>query len=77
MLWVVVGLDVLTLLLFYNAGGYQFGVRYLYDVYPFAFVLLILNEWQVDWRVALLGVFGISINLLGALEFWTLFPRLG
>jgi hypothetical protein len=76
-LWLVIGLDVAVMLLFYNAGGYQFGVRYLYDVYPFAFLLLVLNEVRIDWRFAALGLFGVVINVLGALEFWTLFPLLG
>ncbi|HEY7350319.1 MAG TPA: hypothetical protein VH599_18535 [Ktedonobacterales bacterium] len=75
-LWVVVALDVLAMLLFYNEGGYQFGIRYLYDVYPFAFLLLVLNEARVDWRYAALGLSGVVINLLGAVEFWTLFQRL-
>ena len=72
-LWLVVALDVVALLLFYNEGGYQFGVRYLYDVYPFAFLLLVLNEVRIDWRFAVLGFFGVLINFLGAVEFWTAF----
>ncbi|HLW01174.1 MAG TPA: hypothetical protein VKT82_21130 [Ktedonobacterales bacterium] len=76
-LWLVIGLDVVAMLLFYNAGGYQFGVRYLYDVYPFAFLLLVLNDVRIDWRFAALGLFGVVINVLGALEFWTLFPLTG
>jgi hypothetical protein len=75
-LWVVVALDVLAMLLFYNTGGYQFGVRYLYDVYPFAFLLLVLNETRVDWRFAALGLFGVVLNFLGAIEFWTFFIRI-
>lgn len=75
-LWLVVALDVIVMLFFYNSGGFQFGVRYLYDVYPFAFLLLVLNEARVDWRFAILGLAGVVLNVLGAMEFWTLFPRL-
>lgn len=75
-LWLVVALDVIVMLLFYNSGGFQFGVRYLYDAYPFAFLLLVLNEARVDWRFAVLGLAGVILNVLGAMEFWTLFPRL-
>ncbi|MGZ3667599.1 MAG: hypothetical protein ACXVDA_24305 [Ktedonobacterales bacterium] len=70
-LWLTLGLVVVMVLLFHAAGWYQFGARYLFDGYPYAFLLLALNEVRVDWRFALLGLFGIIINLLGALEFWT------
>lgn len=69
-LWLTVGLVVLMVLLFHAAGWYQFGARYLFDGYPYAFLLLLLNEVRVDWRFALLGLFGIIINWLGASEFW-------
>ena len=70
-LWLTVGLVVVMVLLFHAAGWYQFGARYLFDGYPYAFLLLVLSEVRVDWRFALLGLFGVIINMLGALEFWT------
>jgi hypothetical protein len=70
-LWMTLGLIVLAILAFHAAGWYEFGSRYLVDAYPYAFVLLALNEVRVDWRFALLGFFGIAINALGAAEFWT------
>lgn len=70
-LWLTLGLVVVAVLLFHAAGWYQFGARYLYDGYAYAFLLLVLNEVRVDWRFALLGLFGMIINMLGALEFWT------
>jgi len=76
-LWVVVGLDVIAMLLFYNEGWFQFGIRYLYDVYPYAFLLLVLGEARVDWRFALLGALGVIINVLGALQFWMVIVHLG
>jgi hypothetical protein len=80
-LWATIGLIVAAVLLFHAAGFYQFGARYLFDGYPFVFLLLILNETRVvvggkrpnavDWRITALGLMGIAINLLGAFEVWT------
>jgi hypothetical protein len=75
-LWVTLGLVVAAVLLFHASGWYQFGARYLYDGYPIAFVLLVLNDVRVDWRFAALGLIGIVINILGAMQFWTgIVPR--
>ncbi len=65
-----IGLCVIQALLFCATGYYQFGARYLFDAYPFAFLLLALNERRVDWRFIALGVFGLVINALGARQFW-------
>jgi hypothetical protein len=70
-LWGTLGLVVAAVLLFHAAGWYQFGARYLYDGYPYAFLLLALNEMRVDWRFALLGLVAIPINAAGAHQFWT------
>lgn len=70
-LWATIGIFVVEVLLF-NATGYlQFGARYLFDAYPYAFLLLVLTEARVDWRFALLGLVAIPINALGAHQFWT------
>jgi hypothetical protein len=70
-LWVTIGLIVIAVLLFHAAGWYQFGARYLYDGYAYAFLLLALSDVRVDWRFAALGTLGMLINVLGAAEFWT------
>jgi hypothetical protein len=70
-LWITLGLMVIAILLFHAAGWYQFGARYLFDAYPFAFLLLALTDARVDWRFAALGYFGVLINILGAYQFWT------
>jgi hypothetical protein len=70
-LWVTIGLVVLAVLLFHAAGWYQFGARYLFDGYAYAFLLLALSDARVDWRFVALGVLGVGINLLGAHQFWT------
>lgn len=70
-LWVTLGLVLLEVLTFHAAGYYQFGARYLFDGYPFAFLLLAMAEFKLDWRVLLLGTLGIVACVLGAQQFWT------
>jgi hypothetical protein len=70
-LHITVALCVIQALLFCATGYHQFGDRYLFDAYPFAFLLLALNERRVDWRFVLLGIVGMSINAMGARQFWT------
>ena len=69
-LWMVVGLVIAATLIYHAAGWYQFGSRYLFEDYPYAFLLLALSEIEMDWRFYLLGLAGIVINLLGAQAFW-------
>jgi hypothetical protein len=79
-LWVTIGFVVAAVLLFHAAGWYQFGARYLFDGYPFMFLLFVANETKVvvggrrpnavDWRILALGLLGIAVNLLGAHAFW-------
>lgn len=71
MLWLTLGVVVVAVLLFHAAGWRQFGARYLFDGYAYAFLLLAMTEVRVDWRFAALGALGIIINILGAVEFWT------
>lgn len=70
-LWVTLGLVLLQVLTFHAAGYFQFGARYLFDGYPFAFLLLAMAEFKVDWRVLLLGALGVAACLLGAQQLWT------
>lgn len=70
-LWLTLGIIVVMVLLFHASGWYQFGARYLYDGYAYAFLLLALSDARVDWRFVALGVIGILINVLGAHQFWT------
>lgn len=70
-LWVTLGLVLLAVLTFHAAGFYQFGARYLFDGYPFAFLLLAMAEFEIDWRVLLLGALGVAACVLGAQQFWT------
>jgi hypothetical protein len=70
-LWITIGLVVIAVLVFHASGWQQFGARYLFDGYTFAFLLLVLNDVRVDWRFLALAVLAIGFNILGALQFWT------
>jgi hypothetical protein len=72
-LWVSVWLLVAATLLYHAAGWFQFGSRYLFEGYVYAFLLLALSETEMGWRFYLLGAFGIIINVLGAQAFWSNF----
>ena len=69
-LWGTLGVVVAVVLCFHASGYYQFGARYLFDGYPYAFLLLVLNEIRFDWRVIALGLLGVVINVAGARQFW-------
>lgn len=71
-LQITVAICVAQALLFCATGYFQFGERYLFDAYPFAFVLLSLNERRIDWRFIALGIAGIMISGYGAHQFWTI-----
>ncbi len=70
-LWALLGVTVAILLNYYTAGYHQFGTRYLFDFYPYVWVLLALSRARLDWRFVALGVLGIVVNILGAHQFWT------
>ena len=70
-LWATIALILVECLLFFGTGYSQFGTRYMFDAYPFVFLLFALNEVRVDWRIAALGVVGVVINAMGAYQFWT------
>jgi hypothetical protein len=69
-LWITIGFVVIAVLLFHASGWEQFGARYLFDGYTFAFLLLVLNDVRVDWRFIALAALAIGFNILGALQFW-------
>lgn len=76
-LWVTVAL--LTIFtLFWNLTGYlQVGARYLFDAYPYLFVLLAARGGRINWRWLTLAALGSSINLVLAKTFWTRLAPLG
>lgn len=69
-LWLTIGLLVATALLFHATGWYEFGARYLFEAYPFAFLLLAVSDVRMDWRFYTLGVLGIVTSVAGASQYW-------
>jgi hypothetical protein len=69
-LQITVALIVSETLLYATTGWYQFGSRYLFDAYPFAFLLLAMTRRRIDWLFIALGLFGLMINVAGAGQFW-------
>jgi len=69
-LWTTILLLMAFVLTFYTAGYPQFGTRYLFDVYPYAWVVLAIMRIRTDWRVVALGIFAIMLNILGSVQFW-------
>lgn len=69
-LWANILLLMAFVLTFYTAGYPQFGTRYLFDIYPYAWVVLAIGELRTDWRFVALGMFAVIINILGSCQFW-------
>ncbi len=69
-LWATTGLMLVFVLFYFTAGFYQFGTRYLFDFYPYIWVLFALSQARLSPRIVLLGLFGIFVNYLGAAQFW-------
>jgi len=68
--WICVALLVGFSLLWNGTGWYQVGARYLFDAYPFLFVLLALREGRITWRWLTLAGAGVVVNLMLAETFW-------
>lgn len=70
-LWGSIFLLLAFVLTFYCSGFPQAGTRYLFDIYPYAWVLLALYDIRTDWRFLAAGLFGVTFNLLVAYELTT------
>jgi hypothetical protein len=68
--WITVALLVGFSLLWNGTGWYQVGSRYLFDAYPFLFLLLALRQERITAYWLGLAAFGIVINIMMAREFW-------
>lgn len=69
-LWASILLLLASVLTHYGVGHPQFGTRYLFDFYPYAWVLLAINEVRTDWRFVVLGGFAVILNILGSFQYW-------
>ncbi|MBA3827177.1 MAG: hypothetical protein H0X24_25195 [Ktedonobacterales bacterium] len=69
-LWATVGTLVVVTLAWNLTGWYQVGARYLFDAYPYLFVLLAARGGRVSGRWLALAAFGVLVNLVLAQIFW-------
>ena len=56
-------------MLYQNSGWLQFGQRFSNDYAPVLFLLLALGVERVGWLFKAAAVWGVAINLFGALTF--------
>ena len=70
---IVVGLNLLTILLYQSTGSIQFGYRYFFDVVPLLFLLLmfILPSIPIFIQMGLL-VYGILVNFYGIMALYNI-----
>src|SRR6185437_5466587 len=69
-LWACVALLVVFSLFWNLTGWYQVGARYLFDAYPYLFVLLAMRGERIGWRWLTLACLGALVNLALANVFW-------
>ena len=69
-LWLCVGLLIAFSLVWNLTGWYQVGARYLFDVYPYLFLLLAMRGERIGWRWLTLAGAGMMVNLALANVFW-------
>jgi hypothetical protein len=69
-MWATVALLLLFTLCWNLTGWYQVGARYLFDLYPYLFVLLAMRSDAINARWLALAGFGVLVNLALANVFW-------
>lgn len=73
-LWLTLLISMLFVLMYYASGFPQFGSRYLFDIFPFAWMILAINDIRLDWRVYTLGIFAILLNVWAAYVLYLRIP---
>lgn len=68
-LWVTVACTAIPGLLYQNSGWEQFGYRFALDYFPYLMMLLAVGGRPITTRVKGLILFGIAVNLFGAITF--------
>jgi len=66
---VAVASAALMLLLYQNTGWRQFGYRFSNDYAPLLFVLLAIGRRPLSWLFRVAAVWGVAVNLFGAISF--------
>jgi len=68
-LWLTVALVAVPTFFYQNSGWIQFGYRFGLDYLPFLVLLLAVGGRPIGWGTRALIVFGIVVNLFGAITF--------
>lgn len=68
-LWLTVLTTALPSLLYQNSGFLQFGYRFSLDYITFLVMLLAVGGRKFTWLFKVLVVFGVAVNLFGAIVF--------
>lgn len=68
-LWITVACVAIPTLFYQNSGWVQFGYRFALDYLPFLVLLLAVGGRRFGWFARGLIVFGIAVNLFGAVTF--------
>jgi hypothetical protein len=73
----VIGLNLLMLMFYMGTGWKQFGYRYIFDLLPLVFLLLMFILPSIPTLIQLgLLAYGIFVNFYGSMEFHALVPSL-
>jgi len=68
-LWITILATALPTLLYHNSGFQQFGYRFSLDYIVFLVMLLAVGGRRFTWTFKTLVIFGVAINLFGAIVF--------
>jgi len=68
-LWLTVALVAVPTFFYQNSGWVQFGYRFSLDYLPFLVLLLAIGGRPFGWGTRALIVFGVVVNLFGAVTF--------
>ena len=68
-LWLTVAACAVPGFLYHGTGWVQFGYRFSLDYTPYLFLLLAVGAWPMNRWFYALGLFGVAVNIWGALVF--------
>jgi glucan phosphoethanolaminetransferase (alkaline phosphatase superfamily) len=68
-LWLSILTTALPSLLYQNSGFQQFGYRFSLDYITFLVMLLAVGGRKFTWLFKALVIFGVAVNLFGAITF--------
>jgi hypothetical protein len=73
--WVLAAIALIPSLLYFDAGGEQFGMRHALDFEPFLFVLMVLGIGRrLPWWAGVLITWSVGVGIWG-LWYWRAYPN--